>query len=194
MPPQKKAGTCVTCGVIVEPESIFKIKGKIYCPNCAALIEQKEKKEKSDYSKLMDYLYKLCDEDKDILGFLVKQVKNLKSMEGCDYKDSDILATLKYVFELSEHPPVFNPTYGIEPLVVRNYYWARKYYEAKRKLEKQDVKVIDNILQAPEVEVHIDKDIMEYQRQLFLEKHKDKLYGPAIDLDSIEDEEEIDEQ
>ena len=37
--------------------------------------------------------------------------------------------TLKYIFEITEHPPILHPEFGIRGLVEAYYYPAKKYYE-----------------------------------------------------------------
>ena len=176
---------CVECGAILPKEDIVQIGGKAYCHKCSA----PRAKEVRDINALNAYLYDLCGGEGDIMPFLTSQVKRLKTQY--EFKVSGILATLKFAFELSDNPPEFNPQYGIEYLVIRNYYQAKKYYEELRKLSKQPQEMIDETLKTPVKEVHLSRTVMTEQSEAFIAKQKDLQYGPAIDLDSIEDEDDF---
>lgn len=181
----KKTKKCAGCGREVDPniEIIEVIGGKNYCPTCATT----RKKEIQVNKELNDFLYNLCGKENDLMPFLTKQVKRMK--EEYDYKASGILATLKYVFVLSDAPPTFKIEYGIEGVVVRNYYKARKYYEQVYHLKQQSPEAIDEALLSSAREVHLSRQVMTSQEEAFTEKRKNMEYGPLIDLDSIEDEE-----
>ena len=159
--------------------------GKLYCPKCAA----PKKKEVEANKKLASYLYELCDQERELMPFLMTQVKRLKSQYS--FKTTGILATLKYVFELSEIPPVFKPEIGIESIVIKNYYFAKKYYEELHHLAKQSPEEIDSTLTAPVHEVHLDSVRLAQNNNFFKEKQKNLQYGPPIDLDSIPDDEGV---
>lgn len=173
---------CTQCGQIFPKGEIVQISGKAYCLKCS----KPKAKESKDNSALSAYLYDLCDKEQDLMPFLMTQVKRLKDQYG--FKTTGILATLHYLFDITDNPPVFKSEYGIEGIVIKNYYQAKKYYESIRELYKQLPEDIDEALKTPVKEVHLNKQVMQESSQAFINKQKDLQYGPAIDLNSIEDE------
>ena len=180
---------CCVCGEQVPSDVAKIINNKAYCITCG----EARLKEVKDNVALRDYLYKLCDGRGEFLPFLLKQASQLKNNADYGFKTSGILATLKFVFETSENPPIFNPETGIEWIIIRNYYKAKKHYAQIRELEKFPEIEIDEALAAPEKEVHINKQLVETRQKQFRDKIKDKTFGPIIDLNTIEDEEEYDD-
>ena len=175
---------CCECNNFFEKENMIEVGGKLYCKECGA----SKQKEVDDQKKLAAFLYELCDKEQDLMPFLMTQVKRLKTQYN--FKSSGILATLKFLFTLSENPPVFKPEIGIEPLVIKNYYFAKKYYEEVFALARQSPMEIDQTLKAPVKEIHLNYNTMYESNNFFQERRKNLQYGPIIDLNTIPDEEE----
>lgn len=123
------------------------------------------------------------------MPFWCKQVKSMKDENG--WRTESILATLKYIFEITEHPPILHPEFGIRGLVEAYYYPAKKYYEEVFALKKTSDDVIQEILLMPPKEIILKRSDLLKKEEKFLEKKKDLTYGPALDMDDIVDDEEF---
>ena len=110
------------------------------------------------------------------------------------WKAESILAVLKYIFEINEDPPVIIPEVGIRALVETYYYPAKKYYEQVFALRKTPDEVIQQILSMPPKEISMRRSDIIKRDVKFLEKKKDIEYGPALDMDDIEDDEEAEDE
>lgn len=187
---KKTTVTCANCGIEInatnsDGEPLWKkLDGKRYCLKCAA----PRAKEIEINKKLSDLLFAICNEDRNVFKFLRMQVKRLTT--DYEYKLEGILATLKYIYYISDNPYPFRPEVGIEYAVIKNYYKASKYYEQMRKLKSQSLESIDSGLTSPVVEIHLNQNVMQFKDDLFNSRRKDLEYGPEIDLNSIEDEED----
>ena len=184
----KKAGgkaKCVSCGRKFEADAIIEIDAKKYCPDCA----RARLKEKEINKKLNNFIYNLCGQDKDAMPFLGRQIKNMTECNG--WKPSGILATLEYIYEELPNPPEYNPMYGIQPMVERYYPIARDRCLQQFQLDKFPDEQIKEIFNVKPIIINVKRSDIIQQREGFMERYKDRIYGKAIDLDEIDDTEEL---
>ena len=183
---------CCICGSFFPADLIYTIDAKNYCHNCGEDIKAKREKEIRKNKELNDYLYMLANQDKDLMPFFCKQVKSMKDEN--QWKAESILAVLKYIFEIMEDTPTFDPEFGIRGLVEAFYYPAKKYYEQVFALRKTPEELIQEILLMPPKEITMRRSDIIKRDEHFLEKKKNLTYGPELDMDDIEDDEEEDEE
>ena len=179
---------CCVCGKMFPSDLIYTIDAKNYCHSCGGELQKKRQKEIDKNKELNAYLYELAG-DRDLMPFWCKQVKAMKDENG--WRTESILATLKYIFEITEHPPILNPEFGIKGLVEAYYYPAKKYYEEVFALKRTPDEVIQEILLMPPKEIVLKRSDLLKKEEKFLEKKKDLTYGPALDMDDIIDDEEF---
>ena len=175
---------CCVCEKMFSSDLIDLIDGKNYCSTCG----KKRLKEIEKNKELNDYLYKLAG-DKDLMPFWCRQVKAMKDENG--WKTESIIATLKYMFEIREHPPTIQPEYGIRGLIEAYYYSAKKYYEEFYALKNIPKETIEEILLMKPKEIRLKRSEMIKRDILFTEKKKDLSYGPELDMDDIIDDDEF---
>lgn len=158
---------CKWCGKIIENKLNATKKGNYWWHNSCLEKKEKQKNEnKSDYEKLIDYIYELYNGH--IPVFIFKQIKDYVNEYGMKY--SGILLTLKYIYEELEMP--FDEENGIGMVVY-------KYSEAKNEWLKQR---------------EIDKAIEEFEfeeKEVVVNKKIDNKQWLKVKEISMEDEETI---
>lgn len=182
---------CCVCEKMFASSLIYTIDAKNYCHSCGEELQQKRQKEIEKNKELNAYLCNLAG-DNDLMPFWGRQVKSMKEENG--WRTESILATLRYIFEIMENPPILQPEFGIRALVETYYYSAKKYYEEVFALKKTPDEVIQEILLMPPKEIVLRRSELLKKDERFLEKKKDLTYGPALDMDDIIDDEEFYEE
>lgn len=121
---------CKFCGKLIEDKSNAIKKSNGWWHNDCLKEKEKQKSEnKSDYEKLIDYIYELYDGN--IPVFIFKQIKDYVNEYGMKY--SGILLTLKYIYEELEMP--FDEENGIG-MVVYKYSECSKEWLRKKEIDK----------------------------------------------------------
>ena len=121
---------CPYCKEAIEDKEIaIKKSNKYYHKECYEQVQAEKEANKSEYEKLIDYIYKLYD--KQIPAFVFKQIKDYVNEYGM--KHSGILRTLKYVYEELEIP--FNEENGIG-IVLYKYLEAKNEYLKQKEINK----------------------------------------------------------
>ena len=121
---------CKWCGELIEDKSnATKKSNGWWHNNCLEEKEKQKNENKSDYEKLIDYIYKLYDGN--IPVFVFKQIKDYVNEYGMKY--SGILLTLKYIYEELEIP--FDEENGIG-LVIYKYSECSKEWLRKKEIDK----------------------------------------------------------
>lgn len=178
-------------------ENVYLIDGRNYCRTCGGDLYKQRKKEIKVNTEMNDYLFWICGGDKDLMPFLCRQVRNMKDENG--WKTESILAVLKYIFEITDDPPELRPEYGIRYLVESNFYEAKKYFTEVYRLKKTPEERITEIINMPPREIVLKRSEIIKREKQSLEKKKDLVYGPEMDMDDIEeiefnDELEVDDE
>lgn len=121
---------CKWCGELIEDKSnATKKSNGWWHNNCLEEKEKQKNENKSDYEKLIDYIYELYDGNIPI--FVFKQIKDYVNEYGMKY--SGILLTLKYIYEELEIP--FDEENGIG-LVVYKYSECSKEWQRQQEINK----------------------------------------------------------
>ena len=121
---------CKWCGELIENKSnATKKSNGWWHNNCLEEKEKQKNENKSDYEKLIDYIYELYDGN--IPVFVFKQIKDYVNEYGMKY--SGILLTLKYIYEELEIP--FDEENGIG-LVVYKYSECSKEWQRQQEINK----------------------------------------------------------
>lgn len=121
---------CKWCGKLIEDKSNATKKSNGWYHNDCLKEKEKQKNEnKSDYEKLIDYIYELYNGN--IPVFIFKQIKDYVNEYGMKY--SGILLTLKYIYEQLEMP--FDEKNGIG-LVVYKYSECSKEWQRQQEINK----------------------------------------------------------
>lgn len=158
---------CKFCGKLIEDKANATKKSNGWWHNECLKEKEKQKNEnKSDYEKLIDYIYELYNGN--IPVFIFKQIKDYVNEYGMKY--SGILLTLKYIYEELEMP--FDEENGIGMVVY-------KYSEAKNEWLKQR---------------EIDKAIEEFEfeeKEVVVNKKIDNKQWSKVKEINMEDEENI---
>lgn len=155
---------CKYCGKeVLDKTQAIKKSNKWYHENCYKKLEEEKESQKSDYDKLIDYIYKLYNGN--IPVFVFKQIKDYKNDYGMKY--SGILLTLKYIYE--DLQMKFDESNGIGMVVY-------KYSEAKKtwKHQKQVEKAINNF-EFEDKKVVINKRYNSSKRQKYKEINMEEL-------------------
>lgn len=122
---------CKWCGKEIEDKTNATKKGSYWWHNSCLEEKEKQKNEnKSDYEKLIDYIYELYDGN--IPVFIFKQIKDYVNEYGMKY--SGILLTLIYIYEELEIP--FDEENGIG-LVVYKYSECSKEWQRQQEINKE---------------------------------------------------------
>lgn len=120
---------CKVCKkYILKIKSIEK-NNSFFCSKCYNKLQKEKESKKSDYEKLIDYLYELYNGQ--IPVFVFKQIKDYKAEYGM--KDSGILLTLKYIYEQLEMK--FDESNGIG-MVIYQYENAKKEWLHEQEINK----------------------------------------------------------
>lgn len=158
---------CKWCSKEILDKSNATKKGNYWWHNSCLEKKEKQKNEnKSDYEKLIDYIYELYDGN--IPVFVFKQIKDYVNEYGM--KHSGILLTLKYIYEELEIP--FDEENGIGLVVY-------KYSECSKEWKRQQ---------------EIDKAIEEFEfeeKEVVMNKKIDNKQWSKINEINMEDEETI---
>ncbi len=130
---------------ILDKAKAVKHSNRWYCVDCWNKLQAEKEKKKSDYEKLIDYLYDLYSGQ--IPVFVFKQIKDYKTEYGM--KDSGMLLCLKYCFE--ELGIQFDNDNGIGILI---YYYDRC---KKEWLHKQEINKAVDEFEFEDKEVVVNK-------------------------------------
>ena len=121
---------CKWCKETIEDKTNATKKSNGWWHNDCLKEKEKQKSEnKSDYEKLIDYIYELYNGN--IPVFIFKQIKDYVNEYGMKY--SGILLTLKYIYEELEIP--FDEENGIG-LVVYKYSECSKEWQRQQEINK----------------------------------------------------------
>lgn len=121
---------CKFCGKLIEDKTNATKKSNGWYHNSCVEEKEKQKNEnKSDYDKLIDYIYELYNGN--IPVFIFKQIKDYVNEYGMKY--SGILLTLRYIYEELEIP--FDEENGIG-LVVYKYSECSKNWQRQQEINK----------------------------------------------------------
>ena len=121
---------CKWCKETIEDKANTVKKSNGWWHNDCLKEKEKQKNEnKSDYDKLIDYIYELYNGH--IPVFIFKQIKDYVNEYGMKY--SGILLTLKYIYEELEIP--FDEENGIG-LVVYKYSECSKEWQRQQEINK----------------------------------------------------------
>ncbi len=198
-----KEKKCSKCGKVCKIEELVPIgehqEGvdigsikEVYCQDCWSKYGKARNREIKIRKQLNDYLYELANHDQYAMILFLSQIKKLQNFTAKEgkhkYKDSGILLTLKYAFELSNVRPKIDPNIGIYGLILKYYPIAMRFYQDCKDTVYLSKEEIDELYARESVEVHIKRSTLEERDRKHTEKLKDWEYGPKIDLDSIEDE------
>ena len=139
---------CKFCGnEIIDKSIAIKKSNGWYHNSCLEELQKQKEENKSDYEKLIDYIYKLYNGH--IPVFIFKQIKDYVNEYGMKY--SGILLTLRYIYEELEMP--FDEENGIGLVVY-------KYSEAKNEwLKQQEIDKAIEEFEFEEKEVVVNKKI-----------------------------------
>lgn len=114
---------------IIDKENAIKKSNGYYHKECYNKLQKEKEENKSDYEKLIDYIYKLYNGN--IPVFIFKQIKDYVNEYGMKY--SGILLTLRYIYEELEIP--FDEENGIG-LVVYKYSECSKEWQKQQEINK----------------------------------------------------------
>lgn len=114
---------------IEDKKSAIKKSNKYYHKECYNKLQTEKDENKSDYEKLIDYIYKLYNGN--IPVFIFKQIKDYVNEYGMKY--SGILLTLKYIYE--ELKMSFDEENGIG-MVVYKYSECSKEWQRQQEINK----------------------------------------------------------
>ena len=121
---------CKWCKETIEDKTNATKKSNGWWHNDCLKKKEKQKSEnKSDYEKLIDYIYELYNGN--IPVFIFKQIKDYVNEYGMKY--SGILLTLRYIYEELEIP--FDEENGIG-LVVYKYSECSKEWQRQQEINK----------------------------------------------------------
>lgn len=161
-----------------------KISGKYYCQDCC---EEREK-EAEYYKKLCDYIYeKLGGKENSDMPFITSQIKKFKDL---GYTYAQMLAVLKYMYNILDDVPPMNNVIGIS-LIPKYYQEAKEFYTFK----KQSYEGIDinQILSRPIKIIELKRTDINEKEKKEEERRKKQENMSMIDLSIIEDDGFIDE-
>lgn len=171
---------CATCGVLFKRETGGTAGGKTYCEECKI----EPLKQQQEWKDVVDYVWRLADCSQDHMPMATAQLKRLHTKHNMRY--SAIQATLRYVFELSENPPEYSMTAGVEYVVMKNYYQAKEFFSKIRRLKRPEEEINEILSMEPQEIVINRSDLI--QEDLDFESRKQKLnYQSMLDMDDIED-------
>ncbi len=114
---------------IIDKENAIKKSNGYYHKECYNKLQKEKEENKSDYDKLIDYIYKLYNGNIPI--FIFKQIKDYVNEYGM--KHSGILLTLRYIYEQLELP--FDSENGIG-LVMYKYDEAKNNWLRQKEIDK----------------------------------------------------------
>lgn len=174
---------CAECGEELPINECVVISGKRYCKKCSPARES----EANAYTEISDFVYKLVDEDKDAIVFVLSQLSALK--KKYDWKYTGILRTLKYAYgPLNDFKEPIEKGYSIKWIVEYFYPIARKQFEEEQKIKHLPAEILKQAY-LPATNVYVKESEILKREEIERERIKTRIYGPSMDLDDLDDTE-----
>ena len=184
--PKRRARTfrCVKCGNIYSSEVKQVWGSRNYCPDCFVLAK-KASESRGILENLIREILSLEGKEDDF-GYWAKVI--MLKINQNEFTLEGVIYTIEYMrmMDLWKEFSYGNLYYPIK----RNYGAAKRYYASVREIRKKyDGAAIQAIKDKPVTQITVNRSDLIKKDERFLEAQKTVVYGPAIDLDDIEDEE-----
>ena len=174
---------CQKCGNKYPREIISQINGKNYCPTCSSLVLKESERNK----ELNSLLYEIVGEDKQ--GMTLLSINIHRAIDKEEFTLAGAIYTLKYIKMMGLWDSI-TPT-NTYFMILKYYKSARDYWiELKHLKDSYSDAYIQSLKDKPVTEVTVNRSDINRDDKKFIEAQRILIYGPEINLDDIEDDDE----